>query len=149
MRIACPSCAATYEVPESRLKPGKMVRCARCGGEWLPARDGGQAGGARGPAGHSEERAAEPEAERGAEPAVIQPMMTAMHRLAGYAPSPSRSRGLIGAWVLTVVILAAAVSTIIIWRQEFISIWPPSGRILAPADHVPSKPERIPGTTAG
>ena len=37
MRIACPSCDAEYDVPVSRLKPGKMVRCARCGGEWVAA----------------------------------------------------------------------------------------------------------------
>jgi hypothetical protein len=121
-----------------------MVRCARCGGEWVPARDVE----APGPAERPGEQAAEPGAQRGAEPAVIQPMETAMHRLAYPRPSP-RSRGLIGAWVLTVVILAAAVSMIITWRQEFVSIWPPSGRILAPADHLPSKPEPIPGKTAG
>ena len=34
MRIACPKCAAEYEVPASRLTPRKTVRCARCGGEW-------------------------------------------------------------------------------------------------------------------
>jgi predicted Zn finger-like uncharacterized protein len=37
MRIVCPSCEATYEVPKSLLGDGgKLVRCARCGKEWLP-----------------------------------------------------------------------------------------------------------------
>ena len=37
MRITCPSCAAHYEVPAARLRPGKLVRCVRCGADWLPA----------------------------------------------------------------------------------------------------------------
>lgn len=32
MRIACPSCAAEYEVPEAALAGGpRLLRCARCG----------------------------------------------------------------------------------------------------------------------
>ena len=34
MRIVCPACAAAYEVPEARLRPGLVVRCARCGADW-------------------------------------------------------------------------------------------------------------------
>jgi len=72
-----------------------------------------------------------------------------MDRLAAQ-PSPSpRSAGLIVAWILTAVVLAVAISAIIVWRQEFMSIWPPSGRMLAPIDHMLSKPERIAGKTAG
>jgi predicted Zn finger-like uncharacterized protein len=38
MQIACPSCAAEYEVPAARMKPGRKARCSRCGTEWtLPA----------------------------------------------------------------------------------------------------------------
>jgi len=37
MQIICPTCAATYEVPMTLLKPGKAVRCARCAGEWVPS----------------------------------------------------------------------------------------------------------------
>ena len=36
MRIVCPACTATYDVPEARLAPGRAVRCARCGTDWLP-----------------------------------------------------------------------------------------------------------------
>ncbi len=35
MRIACPACAAEYEVPENRVPPGKVVRCARCEADWI------------------------------------------------------------------------------------------------------------------
>jgi predicted Zn finger-like uncharacterized protein len=38
MRIACPHCHATYDVPDALLAGGgKQVRCARCGKEWSPA----------------------------------------------------------------------------------------------------------------
>jgi len=36
MKIVCPSCAATYEVPESAVASKRAVRCARCGGDWIP-----------------------------------------------------------------------------------------------------------------
>jgi predicted Zn finger-like uncharacterized protein len=38
MRITCPNCAASYEVPERLLQGGpRPVRCARCGTTWAPA----------------------------------------------------------------------------------------------------------------
>ena len=36
MRIQCPACAATYDVPVHLLKPSQTVRCARCAKEWVP-----------------------------------------------------------------------------------------------------------------
>jgi predicted Zn finger-like uncharacterized protein len=148
MRIACPSCAAAYEVPEIRLKPRKMVRCARCGGEWSPVPQTEGAGDA--PPAPQPSEPAEHEAEHEPKPAVVLAPVTAMDRLAAKpSPPPPRSTGLIGAWILTVAVLAAAISVTIVWRQEFMSVWPPSGRILAPIDDMLSKPERIAGKTAG
>ena len=34
MRIACPKCAAEYEVPPAMIGGGKNVRCARCRTTW-------------------------------------------------------------------------------------------------------------------
>jgi predicted Zn finger-like uncharacterized protein len=34
MRIRCPSCSATYEVPDAMLDPPRTVRCARCTHDW-------------------------------------------------------------------------------------------------------------------
>ncbi|SUE62511.1 zinc-ribbon domain-containing protein [Roseomonas gilardii] len=42
MRIVCPGCEAAYEVPEAMLSPGRTVRCARCGRDWLPLPEQGQ-----------------------------------------------------------------------------------------------------------
>lgn len=37
MRIVCPTCQAAYEVPESLIGgAARKVRCARCGGAWVP-----------------------------------------------------------------------------------------------------------------
>ncbi len=35
MRIRCPSCSATYEVPDALLDPPRAVRCARCAHDWM------------------------------------------------------------------------------------------------------------------
>ena len=35
MRIRCPSCSATYEVPDALLDPPRTVRCARCAEDWM------------------------------------------------------------------------------------------------------------------
>jgi hypothetical protein len=119
-----------------------MVRCARCGGEWVPVQEAEVVVEAPEP---MTEQAADHEAE----PAAVHGAVTAMDRLAANPPPPPRSLGLTGAWVLTVVVLAAAVSVTIIWRQEIISSWPPSGLILTPIEHMLSKPERVAGKTAG
>jgi predicted Zn finger-like uncharacterized protein len=36
MRITCPNCAATYDVPQSRLHPHRSVKCSRCDTVWRP-----------------------------------------------------------------------------------------------------------------
>ena len=36
MRIACPACAATYDVPDQMLGTGRKVRCGKCGNQWVP-----------------------------------------------------------------------------------------------------------------
>jgi predicted Zn finger-like uncharacterized protein len=44
MQIVCPACNAAYEVPQTLLKPGKPVRCARCTRQWVPSIDAPEAG---------------------------------------------------------------------------------------------------------
>lgn len=36
MKIVCPACEATYQVPEAVLEQRRAVRCARCGNDWIP-----------------------------------------------------------------------------------------------------------------
>jgi predicted Zn finger-like uncharacterized protein len=128
MRIACPSCAAEYEVPAHRLPPRKMVRCAGCGGEWMAVRDAEEVI-------PPPEPAAPPPESLTEMPAPV-PAVTAMDRLvASSPPAPSRA-GLVGAWVLTFAVLAGATASLVAWREEVVAAWPPIGRILGPIDHM-------------
>jgi predicted Zn finger-like uncharacterized protein len=124
MRIACPSCAAEYEVPASRLKPGKLVRCARCGGKWLPDPDPEPVASEGDLA-----RQIPPDTELGAARSL--PDVTAMDRLAASRAATLDRKRLIAAWALTFVVLAGAVAAVVGWRDDVVRTWPPSGRILA------------------
>jgi predicted Zn finger-like uncharacterized protein len=37
MKIVCPSCEATYQVPEAVVAARRAMRCTRCGNNWVPA----------------------------------------------------------------------------------------------------------------
>jgi predicted Zn finger-like uncharacterized protein len=44
MRIACPTCAAAYDVPDAMLASGpRLLRCARCGNQFTGALPGPEA----------------------------------------------------------------------------------------------------------
>jgi predicted Zn finger-like uncharacterized protein len=128
MRIACPKCAAEYELPASRLPPRKMVRCARCGDAWEAVEE------AEG-SGEVAATLSEQELNRDVGGEEILPRMTAMDRLAAPGRRPPRSTRLVAAWSLTLIILVAAVAATIVWRESVVRAWPPSGRILASANY--------------
>jgi predicted Zn finger-like uncharacterized protein len=139
MRITCPSCAADYEVPPSRLTPRKVVRCARCGGEWIPV--------------HTDEDA-DPRPEPVDPPsldaiAASLPAVTAMDRLAASPPVLPASRALFGAWVLSVVVLLGAVIATVTWRDVIMQAWPPSALLLAPFGHIAAEPAQTMGKKTG
>src|ERR1700733_10405779 len=125
MRITCPSCAADYEVPASRLTPRKLVRCVRCRGEWIPVHPDDDAGSLPAPERH-------PALDY---LAASLPPETAMDRLPAFPPLRASSPGLLVAWVLTFVVLLGAVAATVTWRQAVMRAWPPSALILAPFDH--------------
>jgi predicted Zn finger-like uncharacterized protein len=135
MRIACPSCAAQYEVPTSRLTSRKMVRCVRCGGEWAAVEKAEQPD----PAHAVEETPEVPQRQ----PAASSAPVTAMDHLAATAAlPPRRSGGLIAAWILTLAVLIVAVAATIAWRDTVTRIWPASSRILGTADTPTPAPAR-------
>ena len=35
MRLTCPACAASYEVPDARIGTGRRLRCSRCRHDWF------------------------------------------------------------------------------------------------------------------
>lgn len=141
MRIVCPSCAAEYEVPESRLLAGKMVRCAKCGSEWVPVRET--------EADPVSSEAVPPPLEHDPGPPAeaTLPSVTAMDRLAAAPPLRRRNRGLIAAWLATGIVLAAAVAAAFSWRTEIVRLWPPGGRILSASGQITPDYEQTVGKT--
>jgi predicted Zn finger-like uncharacterized protein len=136
MRIVCPSCAAEYEVPAPRITPQRNVRCARCGNAWLASEEPAPAPTDLDPLGFH----AEPLVEHEAEPVTLLPRVTAMDRLTEAATRSRTSVGLVAAWVLTFVVLAAAVGVVITWREPLVRAWPASSRILGRVEPVAQAP---------
>jgi predicted Zn finger-like uncharacterized protein len=153
MRIVCPSCEATYNVPDAMLAAGsRKVRCARCGNEWAPAAASAPAP----PTAEADESFAPPPTAASAAPqppaappsADAEPpgrpeprakplRPRAEPRLIPPPPTldeepPERSRtGAVVAWALTVLILAAAGAAAVLWRAQVMAAWPPSERVYA------------------
>jgi predicted Zn finger-like uncharacterized protein len=132
MRIACPSCAAEYEVPASRLTPGRKVRCTRCGEQWAAVQEAEEPPP---PAVDPEPAEVEPRAAL----AAPSPTITAMDRLAAPAPPP-RSVALIAAWVATFVALGTVMVAAVVWRGPIVRAWPSSGWVLGTANPVVAHP---------
>jgi predicted Zn finger-like uncharacterized protein len=86
MKIVCPSCAATYEVPEAVVAAKRSVRCARCGNNWVPAGDPVAAGPAPGVT--PDAVAPAPPPEPVAAPAVAQVLVEPVAQPAPAAPEP-------------------------------------------------------------
>jgi predicted Zn finger-like uncharacterized protein len=128
MRIECPSCFAAYEVPDSLMDAGRVVRCARCGGEWVPVplevepQSTGFAEARPGP---------EPIADALREPFVGPTRVSAMDRLTAHPALTSSSIRLKLAWAASVLVLVVAVAAALTWRDEIMAAWPPSARAYA------------------
>lgn len=143
MRIACPSCSAVYDVPDSLLPGGRSVRCARCGNEWVPvpaappaSREQPVAAGAAAPA------PPPPAREVVAEPAPP-PRISAMDRLAAHPAVLPAPRGLRLAWAASFLLLALLGWGAYAWRDRIMDHWPPSARMYA-AFGLQAAPKPIP-----
>jgi predicted Zn finger-like uncharacterized protein len=139
MRIVCPSCQATYEVPDAAFAGGpRAVRCARCNTEWVPE--------APAVAAPTAPPTPEPEADEALEADTESPPFRQEPRLTGYRqpilerdddeiPPPqdfetARSRrGAIIGWVASLVLLAAIGWAAVSWRGQVMAAWPPSERV--------------------
>ena len=132
MRIVCPSCSAAFEVPETRLAPGQVVRCARCSADWTPLAVPEPAVLAQ-----SVEPLEQPLPTRSAEPAT--PMTPAVQA------TPSKGRlallldrlsfasagepALIAGWAASIAVLLILVWAAVAWRSDVMRAWPPSERL--------------------
>ncbi|MDQ1081572.1 zinc-ribbon domain-containing protein [Pseudoroseomonas cervicalis] len=181
MRLQCPDCAAAYEVPESLVAPGRLVRCVRCGHGWVPlpappralprtemppirpsfglADKAEPAGEGRAPQRAGAEAAgrqdAAPETARAATPrqqaatgpaaAAAPPAASSPASPSPAAPPPARPsqnlpvpvptpvsappRGAGLAWLLSLLLLAAALGALWHWRGPIAAAWPPMRRL--------------------
>ncbi len=146
MRIVCPVCDATYDVPDAMLASGaRKVRCAKCGNEWAPT-----------PAPPPEALEFEPVADfhdaplpdypdlppvpetdpLGRHEPRLKPLRSRPERFAeppheDEPPAPRGGRRALAAWVLTVLVLAAAGAAAVKWRTDVMAVWPPSARVFS------------------
>ena len=135
MRIVCPTCAATYDVPDSLLTGTRAVRCARCHGQWTPE-----------PPEHDEplrwpdETPAEPPpaepTEAAPEPAEPvpprpRPSLSAMDRLAAQPTISTSSARLRVAWAASLVLVLLLCAGAYAGRAQILHAWPPSARMYA------------------
>jgi predicted Zn finger-like uncharacterized protein len=134
MRIACPSCSAAYDVPDSLMTAGRVVRCARCGGNWTPV--------AAAPVPEPQAEAPQPLPDEppavaaATEDGPATPMLarpSAMDRLAAHArpalPPPATRLRL--AWAGSLVLLVLVAGAAFAWRGQIVDAWPPSARAYA------------------
>jgi predicted Zn finger-like uncharacterized protein len=153
MRIVCPACDATYDVPDAMLAGGlRLVRCAKCGNEWPPTpvseaplppsdlefeQDAAfgpehappDQGGA--PPGH------EADAHARHEPR-LKPLRPRVEVRLAEPPEPPTdlppARGgvkAIAAWAASLLFLAAAAGAAVTWRGQVMAAWPPSERVFS------------------
>ena len=161
VRIVCPSCDATYDVPEAALAPGRAVRCARCGTEWapLPATEthapldspplvppslvpssldppnpAGWLAAERvtGPAVPPGEPDASADADLSRNPPRNARVLVAQPAT-GAAGRPSRrdNTAPLIAWLASLVLLIALIVAAYAWRDRIMAAWPPSERLYA------------------
>ncbi len=149
MRIACPSCAAEYEVPEAALAAGpRLLRCARCGHSFAAAAPPPEPEPApeppppaepppgsppesprprAGPSTLRPERAPPPEPPAAPPPAPDPP---ARERLAEPPPAPPRGP-LMLAWLVSLAVLAAIGWALWRYRDAVMEAFPPAARLYA------------------
>ena len=129
MRVACPECAAEYELPPevaARLAPGRAVRCARCGASWAPVPEEAPGGESAAPAPALDDPEPEPPPVGPAEP-IAAPALAAPRRGRPAVPQPG-GRGAALGWVATAAVLLLAAGAAWHWRVALVQAWPPLAR---------------------
>lgn len=129
MRIVCPSCEATYNVPDATLGSAvRQVRCARCSTVW-------QVDQTPGPADPIEDH---PDADLPppiaiprdvSEPAPPLQPMSATHRLPRTLKPSGGMTAVVSGWLLSFAILGATGWAAVMWRAAIMHSWEPSKRL--------------------
>jgi len=148
MRITCPNCSASYDVPDRVLgAEARPVRCARCGTVWTPR---AAEGAADEPAPAVAADPPRPAVTRAPAPSAVTAPMEAGEVAPLRAPrprapqvihpplptitdAPALERGsrlsLWAAWTLSVVAVAGLVIALWLFRTEVTEAWPPAARL--------------------
>ena len=131
MRIACPNCNATYEVPDTLIGGGRTLRCAKCGHDWLATgRSAARPEGARDPAPEPREPVTDdappPTPALRRPPQVIDPPL----------PQPGSDfasrRALVAlwaAWIASGLLLVGFGAVAWAYRGPIVDAWPPAARL--------------------
>ena len=127
MHIACPSCAATYDLPERQLAGGRAVRCARCGTSWTPVPltppPPAAATSVAGPVPLIPAPPRPPRVMVLPQPAVAAGTLDSRR--------PNQRQLLLAAWALSIAVLLLAGWAAVTWREGIMRAWPPSERAYA------------------
>jgi len=147
MRIACPNCAAEYDVPDAALAAGpRLLKCARCGHHFHarsvlqeepeppppPAPEKPRDRLAERVSAGAGDRAMtvtdRPPPSRG--PTRSMPIDPPLPRL-GDAPASPPDRFALAGWVVTVAVLIGGALAAYAFRAEIVAAWPPAARVFA------------------
>ncbi len=167
MRITCPACNASYDVPDAMLGAGRSVRCVRCLREWQP-QPATPAHAATPPAETAFPAFTDPAFEDGEfdPPEPDRPRFTAADLDTTPAPRASadthawrdvllaqddarepaaarRVDGWIG-WLASLVLLVALAGAAVAWRGVVQRAWPPSTRVYTALGLKQGRPEALP-----
>ena len=140
MRITCPSCQATYEVPDAMLgAAARKVRCARCAFEWQP--EPAAAAPPTPPAAPAPAEPAEPDpplrlrseprSERPPRAEALPPLPPPerMPPRSAHARSPTPILASLAVVAISLVVLVSLGWAAYAWRAEVMHAWPPSERL--------------------
>ncbi len=119
MRLTCPACAASYNVPDAMLGAGRQMRCARCGHDWFatPAQ------------GIIEPTLPQPAPEP--EPAPVS--ITVPPPAPPPPPEPPQRRAGLAlplAWAASLAAVGGWLAVTILWRSAIAEAWPPFTRVV-------------------
>lgn len=119
MRIACPSCAAEYNVPDRLLAgPARTLRCSRCSAEFpLPQVEP--------PAPPAAPEPPPPAAEPETPPPPVR------ERAPVAAEVPPEDVALRRAWAASLVVVIGGAVALVAFRGAIMAAWPPATRFFA------------------
>ena len=141
MQLACPACAAIYNVPDTMIGEGRVMHCARCAHEWfarplpaeapLPAPMPPAAAPAPAPppapAPAPEAAPAPPEPRA---PIALPPPSRMVEAPTSPEPQSLQSQLLLRlAWVVSLGLVAWGGYFVLVQRARMTELWPPIARL--------------------